>query len=231
VTHFTCVNKVCTQNGTTSCGNYVTCGSPTACATTCAGDPNCISTAFCTGNGGTCMPKVGLGGACSGEGKGDHECLSPNVCSWAHDGKSGFCLASRCTGCQAAVGGANAGSYGCIDWGIDPRSVCTYRDSCHREWCDGCAANVPQDPNAAPPACDSGFDKAGNWRPCGTGAACASYNGYGAGKLTGSLCTASGTCAANQSTVCADIYRGCYKCNSTNNGCDYSQFLDYNMCN
>ena len=90
ITHYACVNKSCQMNGSGNCGLYAACASSTTCATTCLGDNGCVATAWCGGS--SCKAKVALGQACSAETTGDHECASPNVCSWGPSATAGFCV-------------------------------------------------------------------------------------------------------------------------------------------
>jgi hypothetical protein len=212
LTHYACVGKTCAMNGGGNCGLYTTCASSKLCATSCVGDNGCVATAFC--GAGVCKPKVGLGGVCSAETTGDHECASPYVCSWGPDGKSGYCVQTRCTGCVAAYTSGQCTAY--INWGIDPRNACQgyTPTACHQNYCRG---TYYQDID--PPSCDVGQDAEANWRPCGS-VTCTNTAG-GTGTLTGMLCSATG-CAAGQTTTCSSAYRGCYACN--NFGCDLTKY-------
>ena len=79
----------CSQTSTETCGLYV-CGT-TTCLQTCNNDGNCIGGHFCTGPGGSCTAKRGLGMSCSG----GNQCNSGNCI----DGVC--CMTNGCSTCQA----------------------------------------------------------------------------------------------------------------------------------
>lgn len=185
---------------------------------TCSGDNGCVATAWCGAN--TCKSKVALGGACSAEPAGDHECASPYVCSWNAKGNGGFCVTTRCTGCAAAYSTGNCGDF--IAYGYDPRGACQgySATSCHQNYCAGQSGD-PLNPN--PPSCDLGLDQVGaNWRTCG--AVTCTNNAAGAGVRTGTLCQPSNTCQSGKTdTPCGDVSgRICFPCNAAHNDCDYN---------
>jgi hypothetical protein len=211
VTHFACVNGSCQMNGGGNCGLYATCASSTACSTTCAGDGDCIATAWCDLSSHACKAKSPLGGPCSSEPAGDHECQSPNVCSWVADGKSGMCVPTRCTGCAAAEN-YNPTTIGCItylNYGIDPRGVCPYHDECHKAFCSGQAM------------CDFGQDQRGNYRACG--AVTCTNDAKNVGTVTGYICTDTMGCQPAQTEVCSPYGPFCFPCAGSNQGCDPTQ--------
>jgi len=214
LTHYACVNKSCQVNGSGNCGLYSACATSSTCASSCSGDNGCVATAWCGSS--ACKPKVALGGACSAETTGDHECASPYVCSWGPTGTSGYCVTTRCTGCAAAASSGNCTDY--IKWGYDPRNVCQgYTPTvCHQNYCAGFSGD-PMAPN--PPACDYGLDSTGeNWRPCG--AVTCTNNAIGQGVLSGSLCAAGNVCKTGQTNTCSDGFRTCYPCNAAHNDCN-----------
>lgn len=214
LTHYACVNKSCQVNGSGNCGLYAACATSTTCATSCTGDNGCVATAWCGAS--TCKPKVGLGGACSGEVTGDHECASPYVCSWNPTATGGYCVSVRCTGCSAANISGGCSDY--IKYGLDPRNYCQsyIATACHQNYCAGFSGD-PTQPN--PPACDYGLDATGeNWRPCGT-VSCTN-DATGTGILSGNLCAAGNVCKSGQTNTCSDGYRTCYPCNAAHNNCD-----------
>lgn len=205
LTHYACVNKTCQMNGSGNCGLYASCASSTTCAVDCTGDNGCVATAWC--GGGKCKPKVALGGACSGEVSGDHECASPYVCSWAHDGVAAYCTSVRCTACEAATTAGGCGDV--IDYAKDPRNYCTYQDICHQGFCSSLSGTL----------CDYGGDEHLSYRPCGS--VTCTNNSAGIGVLTGSICTPNSSCQAGQTELCTG-YKTCWPCNAARTGCDYN---------
>ena len=208
LTHYACVNKSCQMNGSGNCGLYSACASSTTCATSCTGDNGCVATAWCGGS--ACKPKVALGAACSAEASGDHECASPNVCSWANDGAKAYCTSTRCTACWAATTSGACGSV--MNFGIDPRNYCSFTDSCHNGNCSGL------DPGTL---CDYGGDVHLVFRECGAVSCTNSSGGWGV--LTGSICPGgSGTCKAGSTETCSDGNQTCWPCNSAGTDCNYA---------
>jgi hypothetical protein len=215
LTHYACVNKSCQMNGSGNCGLYSACATASTCATSCTGDNGCVATAWC--GGGTCKPKVGLGGACSAETTGDHECASPYACSWSYKGTGGYCVSTRCTGCAAANTDGSCNAF--IAYGYDPRNYCQNYSptSCHQNYCAGQTGD-PQHPD--PPSCDVGLDSiGGNWRPCG--AVTCTNNAQGVGVLSGNLCQPTNQCKAATTNTCSNSYGNyCFPCNAAKNDCD-----------
>jgi len=207
VTKYACTGKTCQANGAGNCGLYATCGSGGAtCPTTCAGDGECQSNAFCDA-ARHCVQKVGKGGPCTAETAGDHECQAPYVCSWNNTGTSGYCVPAKCSGCLAVDTSGNCSSF--IAYGYDPRHKCAYVDSCHRSSCGGPYGwgNV-----GSREGCDYGFDENGTGRPCGT-------NTCSNGILSGQLCHKvnpddDSTCTAGVTDSCGGRYLSC-PCNGT----------------
>ena len=79
----------CATATVTNCTPFV-CGT-TACKTTCGADTDCVSGDYCTGSGGSCLARKGLGMACGTA----HECGSGNCV----DGVC--CSTASCATCQA----------------------------------------------------------------------------------------------------------------------------------
>jgi hypothetical protein len=214
--HFTCgPGGACQPSGGGNCGLYAGCADSTTCASTCNGDGDCIATAFCDASK-HCVAKVPLGGMCSAETTGDHECASPNVCTWLPNGVTAACAKVRCTGC-AAINDFNwttCDFY--IAWGQDPRANCSYVNECQQNFCAGRHYDV--NGNTATPSCDVGRGPGDMPRPCGSGATCTNISGEGS--LTGFVCAgntcvnATGVrCEANSAFLCSE------PCNSANNAC------------
>lgn len=204
LTHYSCVGKACQpQNPPTNCGLYSTCASANACNTSCVGDTDCLANAFCDPASHACKPKSGLGGSCSAEGTGDHECTPPYVCAWRADGNGAACAASHCSGC---FGISSVDWKSCIwmAYGKDPRGYCPYRDVCHANFCDG-AGN-----------CDSGYDSyqlGADYRPCGAATCTVTDPAAPASTVTGTLCTPNG-CQTGQTQM------RCCLCNSSHTAVD-----------
>jgi hypothetical protein len=218
ITHYACTNKSCQMNGSGNCGLYAACATSSTCATTCAGDNGCVATAWCGSS--ACKPKVALGSACSKETTGDHECASPNVCSWAPNGTSGICTSTRCSACLAAD--AAGGCTSLIVYGSDPRGACAgyTATSCHQNFCAGNSYGVAV--LGVADFCDYGWD--GDWVPrdCAGGTySCANSSG-GFGVVTGpGFCNNPRTCSSG-TTNCADQIKNqtCYPCNAAHTACD-----------
>jgi hypothetical protein len=197
--HFACsAAGSCVANGGTNCGLYATCASGSTCATTCVGDNDCVSSAWCNTTTHQCTARSGQGGPCSAETTGDHECASPYVCTWTPPGTTGICAAVRCTGCMASNGVDCATNY--IAYGLDPRHACTYVNDCQLAICSGGST------------CDIGLDASGSWRPCGPVTCSGSTE-------SGSLCSSKGVCQTGQTYTCGNSLT-CCNCNSAGNACD-----------
>ncbi|APR78282.1 Kelch repeat:Kelch precursor [Minicystis rosea] len=123
----------CIDGGAVDCAPS-TCGGGT-CVSSCAGDDDCIATAYC--NAGTCAPKKALGQGATAP----NECLTGFVAD-------GICCDTACTGtcaaCTAAKKGAGSdGTCGAILAGADPDDECvaTSAESCGTTGsCDGAGA-------------------------------------------------------------------------------------------
>lgn len=204
VTKYACVNKSCQQNGGGNCGLYAACTSSTTCAASCVGDTDCIASAWCDLVNHICRPKSALGGGCSAEATGDHECASPLVCAWKPDGISGFCVVSRCTQCAAATVVGDCSGF--MNRFVDKRGYCPTGDVCKR----GCYGGRNQ--------CDDGTDS-GARRSCSSGYSCVRPNpGYH--YLTGYWCDGN-TCNYHGMAYCSGgpSVGYCSDCNATNTEC------------
>jgi hypothetical protein len=86
----TCAIVFAGDPGSPKCSPYLCDGTGAACPTTCASDMNCDSGSFC--NGGSCTPKVSMGGACT---VGDNQCQTGHCVD-------GYCCDAACTSQCAA---------------------------------------------------------------------------------------------------------------------------------
>ena len=219
ITKYACTGKTCQSNGGGNCGLYATCASGTTCATSCVGDGDCQSNAFCDG-AKHCTQKSPKGGPCTAETSGDHECQPPYVCTWGPSGTSGICVQTRCSGCQA--GDVTGGCSDYVAYGYDPRNVCPYVNVCQDGVCAG-----PQDPDdvgntQAAHCIVAGEGPYHGGKACGT-VSC-SNDAFGQGTLSGSICVGS-VCTAAQSSLCdrailrSDI---CFSCAAGNKACNFT---------
>ena len=119
----------CTVPGTTSCSPY-TC-TASGCKVTCSVDADCVSGDYCTGAGGSCLPKRTNGMTCSGD----------NQCSSAHCTEGYCCGSSVCPSCQScAVAGLQGTCSNVTAGGADPTGTCVDQGaaSCQKDGkCDG----------------------------------------------------------------------------------------------
>jgi hypothetical protein len=119
----------CAPATATTCGTYV-CGTG-ACKTTCGSDTDCATGSYCTGTGGSCLPKKTNGGSC---GTG-HECSSGScvdgVC--CSTSSCGTCLACNLNGLGTCAAVGNGGT--------DPHARCVANGICgNTGTCNGSGA-------------------------------------------------------------------------------------------
>jgi hypothetical protein len=116
----------CASPTTTACTPYV-CGA-TACKTSCSADTDCVSGDYCTGPGGSCVPKKPLGGACTAAtqcaaGSG---CVDGVCCSTASCGTCQACNLNGLGTCSSVGAGQPAPAGQCA-----PTSTCGYAGTCN----------------------------------------------------------------------------------------------------
>lgn len=174
-------NGVCTVLGAgtvaAACDKYK-CGGAADCPTTCSSDAGCVDGNYCAGN--ACVPKKGLGVACSA----GNECVT-GTCA------DGVCCETSCTGkCMACAAAnkedqtpANSGKCGAAKKGTNPGGQCvSSTDPCgDQASCSG-----------APGACSKGA--AGT--SCGP-TTCTN------GAVTGKVCNGSGLCIDQTNAQCS----------------------------
>ncbi|MFL5304164.1 MAG: hypothetical protein ACJ8F1_03075 [Polyangia bacterium] len=111
-----------------SCSGAGTCGTATTkdctpylcrasgCPTTCDSDGDCIATDYCTGVGGSCVPRALAGVACSGDDQcATGHCTDGFCCGFA---SCGSCMSCGVAGVQGTCTALPAGN-------IDPSGICT----------------------------------------------------------------------------------------------------------
>jgi hypothetical protein len=162
--------------GSQTCNGFK-CTGGTSCPTTCATDTDCDTSGYYC-SGGSCVPKIGQGGACTADDQcgGTTKCVD-NVC----------CGSSTCGSCQACNVPLHVGTCWPLAMGTtDPKGVCVDKlpGSCDTNGkCDG-AGNCQKYPNGT---------------TCNDGNACTQTDTCQAGACSGGnpvTCTAQDQCHA-----------------------------------
>ena len=179
-----CTNHAQGSAGTPACALPYACnGSSAACPTSCAGDPDCIATDYCTGS--TCVPAQANSTSCTE----DRQCTSGN-CSIA-----GICSGSSANG--TACTAADQCETGYCASGVCCTGACT-AGSCQAcdvsgavGICETVPVTSPGSPSCAPYACN------------GSSTACPTTCTQDAQCSTADYCSA-GSCVAKQAmgTTC-----------------------------
>ena len=174
----------CNPGASSSCGTYACSGS--TCGVTCTTELECAPGSFCSAP--ACVPKNGIGAACSSAG----ECLS-GFCA------DGVCCGSVCTGpclaCSSALkGGGVDGVCGPVPQGTDPKSGC-------------------DDQGAASCGDDGTCGGAGLCRKYLAGTVCSPASCDAGQQLAASSCDGAGTCNPGASSSC-----GTYACSGSTCG-------------
>jgi hypothetical protein len=190
-----CTGGSC-QKGTQSCNGFK-CTGGAACPTTCDADGDCATGHYCTGTGGTCLPKGAAGASCS----------SDHTCGTGHCTDGVCCGSATCPSCQACNVGASAGACAPVAAGTTaPVGFCSDQGpgSCGTNGkCDG-TGGCQKYPNSTPCStaiCTSGaasLTTAGtcNGGSCQTGTqSCLGFKCTG-GTSCPTTCNADGDCIA-----------------------------------
>jgi hypothetical protein len=200
----------CRTVQTSACAPHL-CG-PTSCRTTCAGDGECVTTAYC--NGMTCANKKANGAACGRAGEcTSNQCVDGVCCDMACTGR---CMACNLTGQPGKCLPASPGTDPRNDCGDDGSASCKQDGSC-----DGAGACrlYGSGTTCAPAMCSSGTavtartcDGSGTCRS-GTATSCMGFacNTNGTCRTT---CSSPGHCAPNHTCTAGNCVPNAEVCNN-----------------
>ena len=218
----------CGTPSTQSCAPYI-CGT-NACKVSCNSDADCTTGNYCTGTGGSCAAKKGLGNTCGGDhecGSGhctDGSCCTVGACPTCQScGVSGTGSCANVTNGQSEPHGGCASNGTCGNTGLCVAGACQQASTsvqCGNASCTGSTLT-----NAAfcsgSGTCGTPSQQSCSPYICGTGA-CKTSCAMDTDCTTGNYCASGGTCAA---------LKGLGAACGGNNQCSSGNCIDGACCN
>ncbi len=173
----------CSNPGTQSCAPYV-CGT-NACRVDCSSDGQCTGGNYCTGSGGSCVPKKGPGASC----------MAGNECGTGNCVDGVCCSSPSCPTCQACNVGGSAGICANVGAGAaEPHARCTASPPCGNTG-----------------ACDG----AGTCEEASASIQCGGSSCSGSTHTLPTFCSGTGSCSAATTQSCAPYVCGTTTCRTS----------------
>jgi hypothetical protein len=195
----------CPSPTTTNCGVY-TCNTNNTCRTVCQTSADCANqtTHYCTGAGGSCVTKKGLGIACGGDGEcGSGQCTD-GVC----------CMTNACGQCQRCNVASNPGTCTNLPAGTTaPAGQCAASPPCgNTGTCNGSGGCTLGSGQCAPASCNgttftAAASCSGGSCPAGATSSCGNY--VCAATSCRTSCNTDDDCANQTTLYCTGVGGDC----------------------